>query len=97
MEGRAGSLKTMWKNCQRSNLVNSTLSAVLSGTKSRNEDTSIIYMYMYCSDIKSMFVWYFVTLNIMCYSVDDISCHSDMFNNQKAVQDFTIYLLPGVC
>lgn len=33
MEGRAGSLKTTWKNCQRSNLVNSTLSAVLSGTK----------------------------------------------------------------
>lgn len=92
MEGRAGSLKTMWKNCQRSNLVNSTLSAVLSGTKFEMKT-----LVMYCSEIKSMFVWYFVTLNIMCYSVDDISCHSDMFNNQKAVQDFTIYLLPGVC
>lgn len=54
MEGRAGSLKTTWKNCQRSNLVNSTLSAVLSGTKSPNEDTSI--MYMYCSEIKSKFI-----------------------------------------
>lgn len=61
MEGRAGSLKTMWKNCQRSNLVNSTLLAVLSG-KSPNEDTSI--MYMYCSEIKPKFIWYFVTLNM---------------------------------
>lgn len=94
MEGRAGSLKTMWKNCQRSNLVNSTLSAVLLGTKSRNEDTS---SNMYCSEIKSMFVWYFVTLNIMCYSVDDISYHSDMFSHQKAVQYFTVYLLFDVC
>lgn len=36
---------------------------------------------MYCLEIKLMFVWYFVILNIMCYSVDDISCYLDMFNN----------------
>lgn len=40
MEERAGSLKTMWKNCQRSNLVNSMLSAVLSG-KSQIEDIAL--------------------------------------------------------
>lgn len=40
MEERAGSLKTTWKNCQGSNLVNSMLSAVLSG-KSQIEDIAL--------------------------------------------------------
>lgn len=99
MEGRVGFLKIMWKNCQRSNLVNLTFSVVFLGIKFRNEDISIIYMYMYCLEIKLMFVWYFVILNIMCYSVDDIciSCYLDMLNNQKVVQYFIIYLLFGVC
>lgn len=95
MEGRVGFLKIMWKNCQRSNLVNLTFSVVFLGIKFLNEDISI--MYMYCLEIKLKFVWYFVILNIMCYSVDDISCYLDMFNDQKVVQYFIIYLLFGVC
>lgn len=71
MEGRVGFLKIMWKNCQRSNLVNLTFSVVFLG-KFLNEDISI--MYMYCLEIKLKFIWYFVILNMFINVYNVLQC-----------------------